>query len=322
MCGNCDTFTRSAGSSFEGFRAVVGTGMSKLHQILKTFLLLSLLTGASMFSTAAQAGTPGQSAALPPLSPSNWPTAQFNSSTDPSVQKARQLLDGTIRALGGDMYVNLRNLRSEGRSYAFWQNQPSGQGILFWRFWEWPDKDRYELTKQRDVVELNIGDKGYEITFRGTAAQDSKQLEEYNRRREHSIEWVIRKWLPAQGTLILYSGTAIVERNLVDQVSVINSSNDAVTISIDPNTHLPVEKSYEWRDPIDRQKNVEAEIFSNYRLVDGINTPFSTVRTLNGEMRNQRFLSAVSYNVMLPTDLFVTKGITYNPEQAVAPKKK
>ena len=155
--------------------------------------------------------------------PSNWPTAQFASVKDPSQQKALKILNDMIQALGGEAYLNIHDMQIEGRTYGFYHGQPTGQGVQFWRFWEWPDKDRWELTKQRDVIELNIGDKGYEITYKGTATQDPKQLEDYLRRREHSLEWVIRKWLPAPGTMILYSGPAMVEQNLADQVTVLSA---------------------------------------------------------------------------------------------------
>ena len=55
---------------------------------------------------------------------------------------------------------------------------------LFWRFYKYPDKERIEVTKQRDVVYLHNGDKGYELTYKGTAAEDPKLLEEYIRRAE------------------------------------------------------------------------------------------------------------------------------------------
>ena len=155
-------------------------------------------------SVTAQTAAP---APLPtPAASSSWPTAQFTATAakDPSVRKAKQVLDDMIRALGGEAYLNIRTMTSEGRSYSFWKGQPSGMGVLFWRFQEWPDKDRIELTKQRDVVELYMGDKAYEITYKGTAAQDPKQVEDYLRRRDHSLENVIRQWLAAPGTMILY----------------------------------------------------------------------------------------------------------------------
>ena len=281
----------------------------------KAAVLVATLTLAACVS-AQTAPAP----AVAPQASAASPVARFASAKDPSVQKAYQILKDMIQALGGDAYLSVRDMKSEGRAYSFYHGQPNSMSLLFWRFWEWPDKDRIELTKQRDVIELNIGDKGYEITYKGTAAQDPKQLEDYLRRREHSLEWVIRKWLAAPDTTILYSGTAIVEQNLTDLVTILNGANDSVTLAVDPRSHLPVRKTYSWRDPEDRQMDEEAEIFSNYRTVQGIKTPFSIVRHRNGEMTSQRFITSVTYNNGFPPTLFETKGITYNQPKSEGPK--
>jgi len=260
----------------------------------------------------------------PTASAASWPTAQFaaTAAKDPGVQKAKQILDDMIRALGDEAYLTLRDISVEGRSYAFYHGRPSGMGVLYWRFWQAPDKDRYELTKQRDVIELYVGDKGYETTYKGTIALDPKLLNEYLRRQQHSLEWVIRDWLPASGSMILYEGTAIVEQNLADKVTILTAANDSVTLAVDPRTHLPVRKTYSWRDPIDRQFDEEAEIFSNYKLVQGINTPYSTVRMENGEMSNQRFINNVTYNTGLAPSMFEPKGLLYNqPKTEIAKPK-
>ena len=225
-----------------------------------------------------------------------------------------------IRALGGDAYLNLQEMSVEGRNYSFYHGRPSGLGVLFWRFWQWPDKDRYEITKQRDIVDLFMGDKGYETTYKGTVTIDPKQLTDYLRRRDHSLEVVVRSWLHSQGTMILYEGTVIVEQNLADKVTILNASNDSVTIAVDPRTHLPVRKTYSYRDPIDRQFDDEAEIFSNYKTVQGIATPYSTVRMDNGEISNQRFIDKVSYNTGLDASMFEPKGLLYSQPKAEAPK--
>src|SRR5579862_3780434 len=157
-----------------------------------TLLVFAVASLAPMFAQTS----PSQAAPVATSATSTWPTAQFAASKDESVHKAYDLLNQMIHALGGDAYLNIQNMQSEGRTYGFYHGQPSGMGTVFWRFWEWPDKERLELTKQRDVTELFTGDQGFEITYKGTSTQDPKEMEDYLRRRNHSLEWVVRKWLP------------------------------------------------------------------------------------------------------------------------------
>jgi hypothetical protein len=269
---------------------------------MRLTLLLLLLT---LTAAAQQAQAPAASAPAAP--------------TDEGSDKARKLLDRMIQALGGSAYLEIKNITQTGRTYTLFHGQSNGPGVLFWRFSEFPDKERVEVTKQRDIAYVYRGDKGYEITYKGTAELDSKALTEYLRRREHSLEWVLRKWINEPGVAILYEGPAIAADKPADQVSIINSQNDSVTIFIDTQTHLPVKKTYSWRDPMDRLRNVEDEIYDAYRPTEGFMTPYSLTRFYNGEMVNQRFLNSVSYNDQLDEKMFDAKT-TYDP--ATLPTKK
>ena len=91
------------------------------------------------------------------------------------------------------------------------------------------------------------GDQGYEITYKGTAAQDPTGMADYLRRREYSLDWVLRRWLNEPGVALFYDGPAIAEQKQAEQVTIMNARNEAVTLFIDPATHLPIKKSFSWR---------------------------------------------------------------------------
>jgi len=64
---------------------------------------------------------------------------------------------------------------------------------------------------------------------------------------------------------------------------------------MDQNTHLPLKTSfYLARNPEDKQKNVEDEVYDNYRLVQGIMTPHSITRNFNGEMSTSALSTSLS----------------------------
>jgi hypothetical protein len=234
-----------------------------------------------------------------------------------NANKAKALINQAIEALGGQAYLSIQDISQEGRSYGFHAGRPEGVGVLFWRFYKYPDKDRVELTKQRDVIYIYRGDEGFETTYKGTRADDPKTVSEYM--RQYSLDWVLRKWLNEPGIALFYEGATVAAQKDTQQVTIMNSRDQAVTLNIESNTHLPVKKSFSWRDPTDKERNVEEEVYDNYRLVQGIMTPFSVTRYYNGDMSNQRFLHSVVYNKGLSDTLFET-NITYDPNKQ-PPKK-
>jgi hypothetical protein len=181
---------------------------------------------------------------------------------------------------------------------------------LFWRFRKFPDKERVELTKKRDVVELYVGDKGYEVTYRGARDLDSKEMDPYLRRRHFALDAVLRHWLNEPGVALFYEGQTVAAQKQADQVTVMNAKNEAVTLFLDSSTHLPVKKSFTWRDPVDKQRNVEEEIYDNYRMAQNVMTPYDTTRFFNGEMAAQFFLTSASFNQGVSDSLFDPKTAT------------
>jgi len=251
----------------------------------------------------------GQASSSPaPEASASIPVDQEN------ARRARGLLDQTIQALGGQAYLSISDISQQGRTYSFHLGQPTGVGVLFWRFSKFPDKDRIEVTKQRDVVYVYNGDQGYEITYKGTATMEPKDLADYLRRRRFSLDWVLRKWINEPGVALFYEGSAVAEQKQTEQVTIMNVHNEGVTLYIDINDHLPVKKSFSWRDPADRERNVEEEVYDGYRSVQGIMTPFRTTRYYNGDMSNQRFMNSVTYNKGLSDSMFAATA-TYDPKK-------
>jgi hypothetical protein len=246
------------------------------------------------------------------------PAPTATTAQEPNAQKARALLQQCIQAMGGDAWLNITDMEQEGRSYGYSHGSPTSMGTVFWRFWKFPDKERLELTKQRDVVYIYNGDKGYEVTFKGTAAMDPVDLKNYIRRREHSLETVLRVWLREPKTALFYDGTAIAEQKHTDSVTLLNPNNDSVTLFLDDRTHLPVKKQFEYRAS-DRLKDSEVEVFDNWRLEQGIQTPHSILRSHNGEITNQRFITNVRYNVGVPEQKFEA-AVTYEPKRPSHPE--
>jgi hypothetical protein len=221
-----------------------------------------------------------------------------------NARQARAALDAMVEALGGQAWLNLKNQMRQGHVAAFYHGNPNVGTTEFWEYHAWPDLDRIELTSHRDVVQLYIGRAGTEVTYKGKAPLPQEQVDDFLRRRDHSIETAIKLWLNDPKTILIYEGQRMAERHLADQVTLISAQNEAVTILMDVQTHLPLRRTFEWRDPEYKDKNLDAEEYDDYHVMDGIPTPFSITRFKNDEMTRQYFLSHVKYNQELPPDFW------------------
>ena len=298
-------------------------------------LLLSLSLSAVAVLACGQTGTePPPRATLPSEKP-----ATVNLNDNESARKARAVLDQTIQVLGGQTYLTYTNRCETGRYYPLHHGRTESLGIPYNYYVEYPDKDRLEIlhtkdlhiipgaidigglksAKKFDLVLIHNGDKGYETTFKGTATQDKTDLQNYLRRRPHSPEWVFRKWLNDPTVALFYDGLLVVDSKPTEVVTLLNAQNDSVSVALDQSTHYPVRISYSWRDPKDRQKNTEEEVYDSYKPEEGIMTPHSITRYFNGEMSQQRFITTAKYNVSLPDSMFEANA-TYDPYQPLKKK--
>ena len=288
------------------------------------------------FATLACAQT------APPPSPSPHNTSASLNNNE-NAQKARAALDEAITALGGQAYLTYDNKAETGRYYPLYHGRSDSTGLLYNYFVKYPDKDRFEVLGQKDIhvipgaidiggvkskkpdlVLIHNGQKGYETTYKGTAPQDPEELAKYLRRRPHSIEWVFRNWMNDPGVALFDEGLAVVDGKATEQITLLNAKNDSVTLYLDQNSHLPLKSSYSWRDPDDKQRNTEEEVYDNYKPVQGIMTPHSVTRYYNGDMTQQRFIQTAKYNLNLPDSEFQATvnydPMTYDPKHP--PKKR
>ena len=141
---------------------------------LFAILLLTCLVLLSCLAVSQEAQAPPPRAALPAT-----PSAPVNLNDSENARKARSVLDQTVDALGGDIYLEYANKEESGRYYPLYHGRTNSTGIPYNYYIEYPDKDRFEILHTKDIfliegsvgniktnkVELALihnGDKGYE----------------------------------------------------------------------------------------------------------------------------------------------------------------
>jgi len=278
---------------------------NRLLIVTLAFLVAISVSGATR--VAAQAGAQSPSNAGP-AKDSAIPPEQEN------AHKARALLELAIQALGGQAYLSVHDMQEQGRVYSFYHGRPTSNGVFFWRFLEYPDKERFELTPQRDIARIYVGNKGYEVTYKGPREVEKQDLEDYLRRRKFSLETILRSWVNDPTVALFFEGTALAGSLAAQKVTLINSKDESVSVYFDIDTHLPIKKSYSWRDPTDKERNLEEETYDNYRPVQGVMTPYGFTRYFNGDMQTERFITSASYSQELNQAMFDPNS-GYNPNK-------
>ncbi|HEX4004829.1 MAG TPA: hypothetical protein VHX60_01515 [Acidobacteriaceae bacterium] len=270
-----------------------------------------LLAGCAL---AIHAQTAAPAADAPPSSTASAPA---NTAQDTSTEKARAALDAMVQALGGDRWLNLENTYTTGRIAAFYQGKPTGGTVQFWD-WKTSTDERLDLDEKmhdrRKWVQIFTPTQCWEITYQGKKPMQKGPMEgnpcdQAIRRRKHSIEVAVKQWMKDPNTVLLYEGQSLAERHLAIQVTLINTDNDSITIQMDATTHLPLRRTYYWRDPEYKDKNEEVEEYDDYHNIDGLPTPFAITRFHNGDMTLQRFVFKAALNAPLPEDGFDADAI-------------
>jgi hypothetical protein len=221
-----------------------------------------------------------------------------------NAAQAHAALDAMVQALGGQLWLNINNMERDGHVAAFFHGNPNVGTEQTYEIHQWPDHDRIDVSKHRDVVEFIVGRQGTEVTYRGKHPLDKDIVDDFLRRRNHSIETAVKVWMKNPDTILLYEGQHMVERHLGEQVTLISPENESITILMDLQTHLPLARTFQWRDPVYHDKNTDTEEYDDYHTINGFPTPFTITRLKNGDPVRQYFVDHVSFNQNLPADFW------------------
>lgn len=241
------------------------------------------------------------------------PSAQAAPVTDPSAQ-GRKLLDTMIKALGGDAWLGRTTIRIDGHGATFYKGLPNPYESQFEEYVRLqPFGEKIVIvskqgviipTTKRDVAEIWTPEMGYEVTYHGRKELPKVDVEDFERRRLHSLDVVLKDWLPRRDTIVTYEGSQMDDRRQVEKVSIITADNDAVTLAIDSETHLPRSREFQFRNATYKDFDTDLERYDDWQPQGNLMTALTITRYRNGDMVSQRFLSKVQYGVPLAPELF------------------
>jgi hypothetical protein len=225
-----------------------------------------------------------------------------------SAKKAKAILEKTVQALGGERFLQVKDITVSGRFYEFRKDELAGT-TLFQSYTKFPTKLRNEIGKKKDVVIINDGEKGWKIEYKNLSAQSPEEIKSYIKNTRHSPDYVFRFLIQEEGTKLRYAGQSRMDLDWAEEVQLIDKNNDRIKIFISSSTFLPLKMEYQSPGIGKRWATEDEKFYYNYHNIQGVQIPFKTVRMSNGFKVSEVHLEAATVDSGLPDGLFTPEYV-------------
>jgi hypothetical protein len=255
-----------------------------------------------------------------PAQPEARAQEQYTLRTEQSAAKAKELIQKMIQALGGDAYLNVRDQYAFVRLGLFDSNGRLAGYDRVYDYWKFPDKNRTEYSKKRNIIDIYNGDKGWTLDKAGVEELPATRTENFVTGLKEDINHLCRYRLKEEGMIFRYVGSDVLDLRQVDWVELVDRERRTYRIAIPRSDSLPARAQYITRDRERRTRTEVEELFSNYFPVQGVMTPKQVSKSRNGRLIYQAFYEEVKYNTGLGEELFTRESL--DQQWAKSGKKK
>lgn len=222
-------------------------------------------------------------------------------------ERGKQLVDEALEALGGQAFLDIRNITARGRAYSFYNSQIRGLArvTITDRFDEMePNADADWLPVSRREVYTEKGDyysvfqngKGWEVTFQGARPLGPEVLDRYRVGVRRDFFYFLRYRRNEPGLYYYHPGVEIIDNEPTNAVEITDAAGELVTLYFRQSDGLPHQQLYLRRDPQTRRPYEEKTIWSKYRNVSGATIPWNIRRERDGKRIYEQYAGEVELN--------------------------
>ena len=243
-----------------------------------------------------------------------WPRALHGQNPDSMMPeereaKGKQILQQLITALGGPTYLDVKESECDGRLAQFGHAGELTGYTSFKVYWRFPDKNRTDFSKKGVIVNVYNGDRGWTLDKGGVSELSGAQVADFQEQTKRDINNLLRVRLKEPGIVVRYGGQDIVDLKTVDRVEVVDSEQRDFLLAVDRTTHQLVRTVITIADDTSPDRSVETRIYTNYQLMDGVQTPLQITLDRNGRRINQVFFASCKYNVGFAPEFFTRAAL-------------
>ena len=253
-----------------------------------------------------------------------------------SAEKAQQVLQQVIAALGGQAYLSVRDTTCEGRIAQFGSNDELMGFTLFRDLWTLPDKNRTEYISKGEhtilgfligaedmsithggvMVTVFNGGEGWMLDKAGVSNQPEDVVKLFSEQLKTGMNNMLRVRRNEPGVEAHYAGTDIIDLKEAEWIEFTDHEHRNLRLAVDRSTHLPLRWVVTTRDPETRQYSEVITTYTQYISMDGVKTPLSLARSRDDRKLTQIFLTACKYNTSLDAQLFTRESLAQRAKDA------
>jgi hypothetical protein len=138
----------------------------------------------------------------------------------------------------------------------------------------------------------------------GLIDQPAEQLRRWRISVRYGYENVLRQLIHEPGVLAQGGGSDFVDNLPARIVEITDARQVHVRLYLHALTFLPIRLTYRLQNPQTQEWEEYADVYSDYRPAQGIQTPMHIGRLRNGERYSEVFRTFAEYNTAHPPDYF------------------
>ena len=227
------------------------------------------------------------------------------SQDEETIQK---LFQDAIQAMGGDAYLSVKDMVSEGQYFAFDNEGRNSPPIKFTDYTKLPDKSRHESGNRKGDLEINVFNlerkEGWVYDpVHGTREATADEMKDFSSVVKHSMDNIFHYRYKDSENKLFYLGPGEGYDVTLDMVKIVDPTNDETTVYFDRISKLPAKIEY---GEVNR-RGIRVRIvdeYSRWLVRQDVNVPFRIDSFVNGRRASQTFTDKITYNNNLPDSFF------------------
>ena|SRR5437867_703961 len=221
--------------------------------------------------------------------------------TTRAQSRANPTVDQMLDALGGQAFLDVKDIHTTGRFFGFTRGQLSG-GDLFSDYIKFPDMERTEFGGPKNKsITVNRGKEGWKVEGKKDPEQQTPgEVEEFVKGFKASFDYVLRFVVKDRQTTVQNLSTEIIDFKRTDVVELRDATKNRIRFYIDRDTHLPLKMQVRRND----DGKLREEQYANWHKFEGVMTPLFISRYTDGVKTMEIRAETAVYNSGLADNLF------------------